>query len=1246
MPRRTSPPEGSATPIVVVIITLDHHIAGAVLRAREQLATELPGLDLRLHAATSFSDPDALAACRADIARGDIIFANMLFVEEHIRAVLPDLTARRDHCDAMVCAMSAGEVMHLTRMGDFRMDGEGKKGPLALLKKLRGSGKKGGKDGGAGQMAMLRRLPKLLKYIPGKAQDLRAYFLTLAYWTSGSTDNLADLVRMLVGRYADGERRGLRGATEAAPPRIYPDTGLYHPSVGVTEELSDLPVPDGATATVGVVILRSYVLSGDAAHYDAVIARLEAKGLRVVAAFAAGLDARPAIERYFTRDGEVAVDAVVSLTGFSLVGGPAFNDARAAEEMLARLDVPYVAAQPLEFQTVEQWRRSATGLSPIEATIMVAIPELDGATGPIVFGGRSGESGMEMRGIDERIEMLAARVARLVRLRQTPAAERNLGIVLFNFPPNGGATGTAAFLSVFASLHRTLEALAAEGYDVDVPPSVEALKTRLLEGNASRYGTDANVAATISVDDHVRREPHLAEIEAQWGAAPGKQLSDGANLLVLGARFGRVFVGVQPGFGYEGDPMRLLHASGFAPTHAFSAFYRYLREDLDAHAVLHFGTHGALEFMPGKQVGMSGECWPDRLIGDLPNIYLYAANNPSEGALARRRSAATLVSYLTPPVAEAGLYRGLLELREGLSRVRTAAPGDPERSRMLPVLQAQAAELDLCDAEPAWTDSETALSQLHADLVELEQTLIPCGLHILGRPMDAPARLDVLRGIADSQAQLDDETAIPVAAIEALVGGEGLRAALKAGNLKRSDKPRLEHLAAIDAQLADNGELAAVMRALGGGFIRPAPGGDLLRNPEVLPTGRNLHGFDPFGIPTAFALSDGAEQAQRLLDRHLTQGHELPRSVAIVLWGTDNLKSGGGPIAQALALMGARPRFDSYGRLCGAQLIPLAELGRPRVDVLVTLSGIFRDLLPLQTRLLAEAAYLAASADEPVEQNYVRAHTLDIQARHGCDLETAALRVYSNAEGAYGANVNQLVEAGTWQEEDELADAYSQRKCFAYGRKGEPMKQADLLKSMLGQVELAYQNLESVELGVTTIDHYFDTLGGIGRAVKREKGEELPVYIGDQTRAEGKVRTLNEQVALESRTRSLNPKWAEEMLTHGAEGVRQIEAQVTNTLGWSATTQQVDPWVYRELTKTYVLDEAMRERLAALNPKASLKLAQRLIEASERHYWEPDPEMLAALEAAGDELEDRLEGLSPEPTGRAQPEPMRAGGTA
>jgi magnesium chelatase subunit H len=1223
----------------VVVVTLDRHLNGVMKRAAADLARQIPGLTLSLHAATDWAeDRAALSHCIDEIGQGDIIVSTMLFMEDHVRAVLPALEARREACDAMIGVMSAGEIIRLTKLGPLRMDGS-EKGPLAMLKRLRGSKKKA--SSGAGQMAMLRRLPKLLRFIPGPAQDLRAYFLTMQYWLSGSQDNISALVRFLVSRYADGPRRVLRGKIEAPAPKEYPEIGLYHPSAKgrIVADLDALPAsvtkPGG---TVGVLVLRSYVLAEDAGHYDGVIAALEAKGLRAIPAFASGLDARPAIERFFMKDGKATVDAVVSLVGFSLVGGPAYNDAKAAEDMLARLNVPYISAQPLEFQTLEAWGASSAGLSPVESTIMVAIPELDGAVAPMVFGGRSDSSAgacqgcgrrcnfpvaldaPRMQACPERAEALAARVLKLVSLRKTEREQRKLAIVLFNFPPNSGAVGSAAYLSVFASLHNTLKALKAGGYDVEVPATSEDLRLRLIEGNAARFGTDANVHHRILAEDHIRRERHLSEIEGQWGPAPGKVLSNGSSIFVLGAQFGNVFVGLQPGFGYEGDPMRLLFERGFSPTHAFSAFYRYLRVDFGADAVLHFGTHGALEFMPGKQVGLTADCWPERLIGDLPNIYLYAANNPSEGALAKRRSAATLISYLTPPVSQAGLYKGLLDLKGTIQRWR-ASPIDSatERAALAAAIREQAQALDLASAKSGDADA------IAAEVFEVEQTLIPSGLHTVGEPLSAEERVDLLAAMAETR----EGPAPARQALAALVAGTAPEAAVALSGLKSTPAniAMLADLAQSNRLLADDHELPALMRALDGDYIRPAPGGDLVRTPAILPTGRNLHGFDPFLIPSAFAVREGARQAQLMLDRHRADTGAFPESIAMVLWGSDNLKSEGGPIAQALTLMGARPRFDSYGRLCGAELIPLAELGRPRVDVAVTLSGIFRDLLALQTRMLAEAAYLAASADEPVEQNFIRKHALDYQREHDCDLETAALRVFSNADGAYGSNVNQMIDAGCWTDEDELADAYQARKCFAYGRTGAPVRQSAVLQDILKRIDFAYQNVESVELGVTTIDHYVDTLGGISRAVKRAKGVEAPVYIGDQTAGEAKVRTLAEQVALETRTRMLNPRWYEGLLKHGYEGVRQIEAQVTNTMGWSATTHQVDPWIYQQISETYVLDEAMRRRLADLNPIASSRMAKRLLEASDRKYWAPDAATLAALREASDELEDRLEGV-------------------
>jgi magnesium chelatase subunit H len=1196
-------------PVRVVIVTLDNHLKGAVDRAEEALAKE--GIDLSLHAASEWgSNAHDLEAVKSAIAGADIVIATMLFLDDHIRMVLPALEARREDCDAMVCLMSAGEVVRLTKMGGYRMDAPAK-GPLALLKKLRGNAGKDGKpNSGAGQMKMLRRLPKLLRFIPGTAQDVRAYFLTLQYWLAGSDENVVAMVRALIDRYAAGERLYRRGITRADAPLEYPETGVYHPATQqrISESLRLLPATPGREGTVGLILLRSYLLGRDCAHYDGAIAAFENAGMKVIPVFASGLDARPAIEQFFIGpDRKPTVDAVVNLTGFSLVGGPAYSDAQAAREVLGNLDLPYLAAHAIEFQTIEDWAHRPQGLLPLESTMMVALPELDGSTVPHVFGGRAGQSGEGCSGCDrrcarpashkarpmqacpERAEALAAKTLKLIQLRRAERAARKLAIVVFNFPPNAGATGTAAFMAVHESLYATLQRLKAEGYGVEVPESLDAMRDALLQGNRERFGTDANVAHRIPVDEHVRRETHLAEIEAAWGPAPGKQLSDGGHILVQGAHFGNVFVGVQPGFGYEGDPMRLLFEGTFAPTHAFSAFYRYIREDFGAHAVLHFGTHGALEFMPGKQAGMSGKCWPDRLIGDTPNFYLYAANNPSEGMLAKRRSGATLISYLTPPLAQAGLYKGLSELKASVERWRATiddADHAEERADLAALIADQCEALDITYAD---------IGELPARLYEMEQALIPHGLHVFGRNPSGAEREDMLDAMMEAGSH-DGPT---------------------------PDRARLA------AMLDSSDEMGSLIHALDGGYVAPAPGGDVVVNPDVLPTGRNIHGFDPFLIPSSFACRMGSEQAERLIARHVESGQPFPESIAMVLWGTDNMKSEGVQIAQAMTLMGARPRRDTYGRLAGAELIPLEQLGRPRIDVVMTLSGIFRDLLPMQTRMLAEAALLASRALEPEEVNFIRKHTLAQMEKHGCDLETAALRVFSNAEGAYGANVNQMIEGGVWADPDELANAFESNKGFAYGVSGKPVQQRELLQSALGTVDFTYQNLESIELGINDVDQYVDGLGGVTRSVARAKGAETPVYILDATRGSTKVRTLAEQIDLEARTRTLNPKWFEGLLQHGYEGVRQIEGHVTSTLGWSATTGQVAPWVYQKISETFVLDADMRRRLSELNPKSAGRVAGRLLEACDRNLWSPDDATLAALREANDELEDRLEGVFP-----------------
>jgi magnesium chelatase subunit H len=468
-------------------------------------------------------------------------------------------------------------------------------------------------------------------------------------------------------------------------------------------------------STIGLLLMRPQVISKTTRHYDALIRALEAEGLSVISALSTLMDNREACQKFFVKDNrskaqspktkaqttdngllttnQSRVSQIVSLTGFSFVGGPAMNDSEAAAQFLQSLNRPYRSAVSLDTQTVDAWRASQTGLNPVQAGMQIAIPEIDGATEPFIYGGIPA-SGVEPVALDDRCVRLARRLKRWNHLRTAPRHELKLALILFCFPPNKGNIGTAAELDVFPSVWDTLQKLKSEGYDVELPVSADDLRERLIGGNAERFAATANVAHRMSVDEYRRHCPYVNEIENEWGTAPGRVNSFGRDLLIQGVHLGKVFVGVQPTFGYEGDPMRLMMARNGAPHHGFMAFYTYLSRVFNADAVVHVGTHGAMEFMPGKQVGLSGECWPDRLIGELPNIYIYSVNNPSEGSIAKRRSYAELISYLTPPIENAGLYKDLSTLKDLVTSYRQSEK-QSERERLFESIEEYSRQLNL-----------------------------------------------------------------------------------------------------------------------------------------------------------------------------------------------------------------------------------------------------------------------------------------------------------------------------------------------------------------------------------------------------------------------------------------------------------------------------------------------------------------------------------------------------------------------
>jgi len=1299
--------------IKVVYVVLEPQYQSALSAAVRSINQTHPTLAVEIsgYLIEELRDPENYQAFQQDIAEANVFIGSLIFLEDLAEKVVAAVEPHRDRLDVAVVFPSMPQVMRLNKMGSFSMANLGQS-QSAIAQFMRKRKEQSGASFQDGMLKLLQTLPKVLKYLPiDKAQDARNFMLSFQYWLGGSQDNLENFLLMLADKYVPS----VRHQVSFQDPVTYPDMGIWHPlapqmfedvreylrwfnaRTDISEDLKDPLAP-----TIGLILQRTHLVTGDDAHYVAMVQEMESMGARVLPVFAGGLDFSKPVETFFYGiDGQSAlVDTVVSLTGFALVGGPARQDHPKAIEALKRLNRPYMVTLPLVFQTTEEWQDSELGLHPIQVALQIALPELDGAIEPIILSGRDGATGKAIA-LQDRVETVAQRALKWANLRRKPKLEKKVAITVFSFPPDKGNVGTAAYLDVFGSIYKVIEALKQNGYDVqNLPENAMALMEEVLHDAQAQYSSpELNIAYKMPVPEYEALTPYSTRLQESWGPPPGHLNSDGQNLLVYGKHYGNVFIGVQPTFGYEGDPMRLLFSRSASPHHGFAAYYTYLNKIWKADAVLHFGTHGSLEFMPGKQIGMSTECYPDSLIGTIPNLYYYAANNPSEATIAKRRSYANTISYLTPPAENAGLYKGLKELSELIASYQTlkdSGRGVPivntivDKCRMVNLdKDIVLPEQDAKELSPEERDG--VVGKVYIKLMEIESRLLPCGLHVIGKPPTAAEAIATLvniasldrseegipslprllaesigrdleeifrnsdRGVLDDVDTLQSINQATRAAVSALVEAQAdadgrvsrvsklnffnmgkkepwLEALHQAGYPKVDAerlKPLVEYLEFCLKQIVADNELGALLKALEGEYILPGPGGDPVRNPDVLPTGKNIHALDPQSIPTAAAVQSAKTVVDRLLARQQAETGTWPETIAFVLWGTDNIKTYGESLAQILWMVGVRPLPDSLGRVNKLELISLEELGRPRVDVVVNCSGVFRDLFINQIALLDRAIKMAAEAEEPLEMNFVRKHALQQAEELGVNLRQAATRVFSNASGSYSSNINLAVENSTWESEAELQEMYLKRKSFAFSADNPGMMEQSrqIFETALKTAEVTFQNLDSSEISLTDVSHYFDSDPTKVVATLRGDGKQPNAYIADTTTANAQVRSLSETVRLDARTKLLNPKWYEGMLSHGYEGVRELSKRLVNTMGWSATAGAVDNWVYEDVNATFIQDEQMRERLKNLNPHSFRKVVTTLLEVNGRGYWETSESNLEMLRELYQELEDRIEGI-------------------
>jgi magnesium chelatase subunit H len=657
----------------------------APLKNAEREVNRVHDLGLKV-AAYNFGSP--LSESEWNEVERDLADANLVFVIHvmdggNASRLVRALDAQQH--DAVIVINCMPELMRHTRMG--RLD----VGRLGLVSSwLKKSQPRNRKANHGHYLKLVDRLPRVLKFVPtaGAFTDAKHYLNLFCYFLQPTPANIQSMLLYALKHYVDDPR--LKRLKLAAPQQA-PSVAIYHPDAPKLFESFEsyqkwYKQPLDPQSTIGLLLMRPQVVSKTTKHYDTLIRSIEAEGLSVVPAIATLMDNREAVSKFFIHESNARVSQVLSLTGFSFVGGPAMNDSAAAAEFLKQLNLPYRSAVSLDTQTIEAWTDSQTGLNPIQAGMQIAIPEIDGATEPFVYGGIPSR-GQEPVALADRCTRLARRLKRWHTLQTAPPDQIKLAIVLFCFPPSKGNIGTAADLDVFPGLYDVLRRLQSEGYDVEMPRDSDELRERLLGGNSEEFGATANVAYRMSADEYRRLCPYVKEVESDWGAVPG-------NLIIQGLKLANVFIGVQPTFGFEGDPMRMMMARSGSPHHGFMAFYTYLSKVLNADGAIHFGTHGSLEFMPGKQIGLSGECWPDRLIDELPNFYIYSVNNPSEGSIAKRRSYAELISYLTPPIENAGLYKELAGLKDLVMAYRESR-SETERARLFDSIQELSSGLHL-----------------------------------------------------------------------------------------------------------------------------------------------------------------------------------------------------------------------------------------------------------------------------------------------------------------------------------------------------------------------------------------------------------------------------------------------------------------------------------------------------------------------------------------------------------------------
>lgn len=1138
------------------------------------------------------------------------------------------------------------------------------------------------------------------------------------YITYGGVDNFT---RML--SYIAAEVLGLDVNYEE--PLMLPWEGVYHPKADThfssIEEYLEWYKPKNAP-TVGLLISRGNWVNKNIAAERSLIYLLEEKGYNVIPVFCYSLrddelgtrDAGEVVKDYFfDRQGNPRINGLIKLVSFFLTSRAKTDDfikgeiASKGVNLLQKLGVPVFQPVISFYSTIEEWEENPQGLNR-DISWTIAMPEFEGVIEPIIIAAAKREGDIEVRmAIEERCRHLIDRVDKWIKLGQKPLKDRKVAFILHNNPCASveASVGGGAHLDTLESVARIMQIMKTAGYTVNPPENGKELIDTIMSRKAIsefRWTTADEIVSKggslklLPVEEYrswfdgwsskVRQQ-----ITEAWGEPPGQEINGipasmvyEGKIMITGVSYGNTVVCTQPkrgcaGTRCDGQVCKILHDPDVPPTHQYIATYRYLENDFGADVLVHVGTHGNLEFLPGKGVGLSDDCYPDICLGNLPHLYIYNADNPPEGTIAKRRSYALLVDHMQTVLTQGGLYDELAQLEIYLEEYEKAKVADPTRAHTLENLIIEEIQKSNLDEQIDIIDYESfneIIEKAHGLLSIIRNTQIQDGQHIFGEipvgdrrvefvnsilRFDSGDKISLRKAIANlmdldlgelkSNAQnfctrygksfgalLEEIDTVSKEFISQLLEGSEVKEDFAKEVLKDKfiNPEALEEINMFLARVTDlnnrideSKEIESLLSSFDSNYIPAGPSGLIVRGrDDVLPTGRNFYSLDPYKAPTKASWKVGIRLADKVLNKHLEEEGRYPENIAIHWMSSDIMWADGEGLAQMLYLLGVNAKWALNGRVCGFDIIPLEKLGRPRIDLTVRASGILRDNFPNCIELLDEAVQAVAMLDEPEEENFVRKHTLEKLNGENSEeaLRDATLRIFAAKPGTYQSGVNLAIYASAWKEEKDLADIFVYWNGYAYGKGVYGKESFKQLQSNLKSVDITYNKVVSDEYDLLGCSCYFGNHGGITAAAKAAKGEEVKTYYGDTRDPEYvEVRTLADEIRRVTRTKLLNPKWIEGQKRHGYKGASDISKRIGRVYGWEATTQQVDDWIFDDITETFISDEENRKFFEENNPWALEEIARRLLEANQRGLWNAKPEMLEDLKEYYIEIEGWLE---------------------